>query len=113
MGSLLAPISLTLAQIQQFVGGTLHGHGATVLSSLSSLNDATPQSLAFIANDQAAKLPGGIKAGALLVHRHFPDLAIPQVVVPNPLLAFAQVAQTFFVRSPAPRGIATEITKGA
>jgi UDP-3-O-[3-hydroxymyristoyl] glucosamine N-acyltransferase len=113
MGSLSAPISLTLAQIQQLVGGTLHGHGAAVLSSLSSLNDATPQALAFIANDHAAKIPGGIKAGGLLVHRHFPDLAIPQLVVPNPLLAFAQVAQTFFVRPPAPRGIAADVTTGA
>lgn len=113
MGSLSAPISLTLAQIQQLVGGTLHGHGATVLSSLSSLNDATPQALAFIANDHAAKIPGGIKAGGLLVHRHFPDLAIPQLVVPNPLLAFAQVAQTFFVRPPAPRGVAADVTTGA
>ena len=113
MGSLSAPISLTLAQIHQLVGGTLHGNGTAVLSSLSSLNDATPQALAFIANDHAAKIPGDIKAGALLVHRHFPDLAIPQIVVPNPLLAFAQVAQTFFVRPPAPRGIATEVIKGA
>src|SRR4029078_10603573 len=113
MGSLSAPVSLTLAQIQQLVGGTLHGHGAAVLSSLSSLNDATPQALSFIANDHAAKIPGGIKAGGLLVHRHFPDLAIPQLVVPNPLLAFAQVAQTFFVRPLAPRGIAANVTTGA
>src|SRR6476646_11137201 len=113
MGSLSAPISLTLAQIHQLVGGTLHGNGTAVLSSLSSLNDATPQALAFIASDHAAKIPGGIKAGALLVHRYFPDLAIPQLVVPNPLLAFAQVAQTFFVRLPATRGIAAEVTKGA
>src|SRR6478752_10720294 len=113
MGSLSAPISLTLAQIHQLVGGTLHGDGAAVLSSLSSLNDATPQALAFIASEHAAKIPGGIKAGALLVHRYFPDLAIPQLVVPNPLLAFAQVAQTFFVRLPATRGVAAEVTKGA
>src|SRR6476646_5141670 len=113
MGSLSAPISLTLAQIHQLVGGTLHGNGTAVLSSLSSLNDATPQALAFIASDHAAKIPGGIKAGALLVHRYFPDLAIPQLVVPNPLLAFAQVAQTFFVRLPATRGVAAEVTKGA
>jgi UDP-3-O-[3-hydroxymyristoyl] glucosamine N-acyltransferase len=98
------------------VGGTLHGNGAAVVSSLSSLNDATPHALAFIANEQAAhaaQKPGGTKAGSLLVHRHFPDLAIPQLVVPNPLLAFAQVAQTFFVRPPTPRGIAAEVTKGA
>jgi UDP-3-O-[3-hydroxymyristoyl] glucosamine N-acyltransferase len=77
------------------------------------LNDATPQALAFIANDRAANTPGGIKAGALLVHRHFPDLVIPQLVVANPLLAFAQVAQTFFVRPTAPRGVAAQVTKGA
>ena len=112
MGSVSAPISLTVEQIHQLVGGTLHGNGACVLSSLASLNDATPQALAFIANDHAANIPGGIKAGALLVHRHFPDLAIPQVVVPNPLLAFAHVAQTFFVRPPVPRGVAAEITRG-
>ncbi|HKY73113.1 MAG TPA: UDP-3-O-(3-hydroxymyristoyl)glucosamine N-acyltransferase [Nitrospira sp.] len=113
MGSLSAPTSLTLAQIQQLVGGTLHGNGACVLSSLASLNDATGEALAFIATDRAAGIPGGIKAGALLVHRYFPDLAIPQVVVPNPLLAFAQVAQTFFVRQPIPRGVAAEVSKGA
>jgi UDP-3-O-[3-hydroxymyristoyl] glucosamine N-acyltransferase len=112
MGSLSAPTSLTFAQIHQLVGGSLHGDGTCVLSSLASLSDATPQSLAFIANDQAAKQPGGIKAGALLVHRHFPDLNIPQLVVPNPLLAFAQVAQTFFVRPATPRGVAAEVTKG-
>jgi UDP-3-O-[3-hydroxymyristoyl] glucosamine N-acyltransferase len=106
-------VNLTLAQIHQLVGGTLYGDGACVLSSLSSLNDATPQALAFIANDRAANTPGGIKAGALLVHRHFPDLVIPQLVVANPLLAFAQVAQTFFVRPTAPRGVAAEVTKGA
>ena len=113
MGSVSAPLSLTVVQIHQLVGGTLHGNGACVLSSLASLSDATPQALAFIANDHAAKIPGGIKAGALLVHRHFPELAIPQIVVPNPLLAFAHVAQTFFVRPPIPRGIAAEVTKGA
>jgi UDP-3-O-[3-hydroxymyristoyl] glucosamine N-acyltransferase len=106
-------VSLTLAQIHQLVGGTLHGDAACVLSSLSSLNDATPQALAFIANDRAAHIPGGIKAGALLVHRHFPDLMIPQLVVANPLLAFAQVAQTFFVRPAVPRGVAAEVTQGA
>lgn len=113
MGSVSAPISLTVAQVQHVVGGTLYGNGACVLSSLASLNDATPEALAFIANDHAAKIPGGIKAGALLVHRHFPDLAIPQVVVPNPLLAFAHVAQTFFVRPSVPRGVAAEVTRGA
>jgi UDP-3-O-[3-hydroxymyristoyl] glucosamine N-acyltransferase len=112
MGSVSTPTTLTLAQIHELVGGTLHGNAACVLSSLASLNDATPQGLAFIANEKAAKIPGGIKAGALLVHRHFPEIGVPQIVVANPLLAFAQVAQTFFVRPLTPRGVAAEVMKG-
>lgn len=112
MGSLSTPTTLTLSQIHALVGGTLHGNGASVLSSLASLDDATPQALAFISNDKAAKVPGGIKAGGLLVHRHLPEIDVPQIVVPNPLLAFAQVAQTFFIRPSAPRGIAADISKG-
>ncbi|HET9396760.1 MAG TPA: hypothetical protein VFO36_11935, partial [Nitrospiraceae bacterium] len=60
MGSLSTPTTLTLSQIHDLVGGTLHGNGASVLSSLASLDDATPQALAFISNDKAAKVPGGI-----------------------------------------------------
>src|SRR5688572_3226660 len=112
MGSLSTPTTLTLSQIHDLVGGTLHGNGASVLSSLASLDDATPQALAFISNDKAAKVPGGIRAGGLLVHRHLSEIDVPQIVVPNPLLAFAQVAQTFFIRPSAPRGIAADVSKG-
>ena len=112
MGSLSTSNTFTPAQIQQLVGGTLHGSGDTSLFSIASLNDATPEALAFITSDKAAKIAGGIKAGTLLVHRHFPEIAIPQIVVPNPLLAFAQVAQKFFVRPAPPRGQAAEVTKG-
>ena len=112
MGSLSTSATFTLEQVQQLVGGTLHGDGRSPLVSLAGLNDATPQALAFITNDKAAKIPGGIKAGGLLVHRHLPEIAVPQIVVPNPLLAFAQVAQKFFVRPADPRGVAAEVTKG-
>ena len=112
MGSLSTSTPFTPAQIQQLVGGTLHGNGTRPLFSIASLTDATSEALAFITSDKAAKIPGGIKAGALLVHRHFPEIDLPQIVVPNPLLAFAQVAQKFFVRPAAPRGVATEVAKG-
>ena len=112
MGSLSAPTKFTLAQVQQLVGGTLHGNGNTILSALASLSDSIPESLAFIVNDKAAKDPGGITAGALLVHRRLEETAIPQLVVANPLLAFAQVAQKFFVPPSTQRGVAEDVTKG-
>lgn len=103
---------LTLAQVHQLVGGELHGDGATAVKTLAGLADATGQALSFVANDKALRIPTGIKAGTLLVHRHLPDLPIPQIVVPNPQLAFAQVAQRFFVPRAVPRGIAAELTRG-
>ncbi len=104
---------ITLAQIHQLVGGTLHGNGNTVLSRLAALNDADSQALAFITNDKAVKALPSLKAGALLVHRYFPESSIPQLVVSNPLLAFALTAQKFFIHAPAPRGVASDMTKGA
>jgi hypothetical protein len=81
-GIVVRPDSSTLAQIH--VGQRhVHGDEACVLSSLASLSDATPHALAIYRERSRRQLPGGIKAGALLVHRHFPDLSIPQLVVPN------------------------------
>jgi UDP-3-O-[3-hydroxymyristoyl] glucosamine N-acyltransferase len=112
MGSLSTSTTFTLTQIQHLVGGTLHGNGSSPLHSIAGLQDATPDALAFVTHDKVAKIPGGIKAGALLVHRHLAEIPIPQLEVSNPLLAFAQVAQKFFVLPAAPRGIAAEMTKG-
>ena len=104
--------SITLSQIQQVVGGNLHGDGSTTVSKLSALGDADAQSLAFITSDKALKSLPNLRPGALLIHRHVPELTAPQIVVANPLLAFAQVAKQFFIAAYSPRGIATEMTKG-
>lgn len=106
------PAPLTLTQVHQLVGGELYGDGTTSLKTLAGLSEATAQALAFVANDKVLQVKTGIKAGALLAHRHLPELAIPHIVVPNPQLAFAQVAQRFFVPTAVPRGIATELTRG-
>jgi UDP-3-O-[3-hydroxymyristoyl] glucosamine N-acyltransferase len=103
---------ISLSQIQALVGGELHGDGSKTISALASLQEANPTALCFIANDKALQSPDTLRAGGLLVHRHYPELAIPQIVVGHPLLAFAQVAQQFFVASPAPRGIAADIARG-
>lgn len=111
----MSPLSstpLTLSQIQHLVGGTLHGNGGVAVTALAALTEAGANALSFVTNEKALKAPGEIRAGALLIHRHLPDLAIPQIVVSNPLLAFAQIAQKFFVPPYAARGIAAEVIRG-
>ena len=107
------PSPITLAQIHEVVGGTIHGDAQTPISSLTSLGEADPQALSFIANDKMSKAAAALRVAALLVHRHVADLAVPQIVVDNPMLAFARVAQKFFVRVPTPRGIAEPVTQGS
>lgn len=107
---LLSPI--TLAQIQEVVGGTIHGDSQTAVCALTSLGEANPDALSFIANDKMSKPVATLRVAALLVHRHLPDLAVPQIVVDHPMLAFARVAQTFFVRQQAPRGVGEPVIRG-
>lgn len=106
------PISISLTQIHQLIGGTIHGDENTAISELASLSEATPQALSFIVNDKALKLPDGFQAAAVLIHRHVPELTIPQIVVEHPLMAFAMVAQQLYVRPTPPRGVADGITQG-
>ena len=106
------PTPLTLAQIHEVVGGTVHGDLQTQVSALTSLSQANPCALSFVTNDKMAKVAGSVQVAALLIHRYQPDLTTPQIVVDNPLLAFARVAQTFFVQTPPPRGIDDHVMQG-
>ncbi|HMS83685.1 MAG TPA: UDP-3-O-(3-hydroxymyristoyl)glucosamine N-acyltransferase [Nitrospira sp.] len=107
------PTPITLAQIHDVVGGTVHGDLQTPVSALTSLGQANSCALSFVTNDKMVKTAATTQVAALLIHRHQPDLAIPQIVVDNPMLAFARVAQRFFVQTPPPRGIAEQVTQGA
>ena len=107
------PFPITLAQIHEVVGGTIHGDNQTPISGLTSLGEPEPHALSFVANDKMSKAAATFRVAALLVHRHLPDLAVPQIVVDNPMLAFARVAQTFFVRPQARRGIDQDVLQGA
>jgi UDP-3-O-[3-hydroxymyristoyl] glucosamine N-acyltransferase len=106
------PSPITLAQIHEVVGGTIHGDSQTQISSLTTLGEADPHALSFIANDKMSKAAATLRVASLLVHRHLADLVVPQIVVDNPMLAFARVVQTFFVRPQAPRGIAEYVMQG-
>jgi UDP-3-O-[3-hydroxymyristoyl] glucosamine N-acyltransferase len=106
------PTPITLAQVHEVVGGTVHGDPQTRILGLTSLAEANQTALSFITNDKMAKAATNLRVAALLVHRHQSDLDVPQVVVDNPMLALAHVAQRFFTQIPPPRGIAEQVAQG-
>ena len=87
---------ISLAQIHNVVGGELVGSPQATVTSLASFEEAGPNELTFVTGDRMLKTSGPITAGALLAHRHLAEIANPHIVVANPTLAFAQVAQAFF-----------------
>lgn len=107
-----ARIPLTLRQIHEVVGGELVGPPEATVTSLASFEEAGPNDLTFVTGDRVLKTGGPTAAGALLAHRRLAEIANPHIVVANPTLAFAQIAQTFFCAASPPRGMAADVARG-
>src|SRR5580765_8525123 len=107
-----ARIPLSLAQIHKVVGGELVGSPQATVTNLASFEEAGPNDLTFVTGDRVLKTGGPIAAGALLAHRRLSEIANPHIVVANPTLAFAQIAQTYFCPAFPPRGIDATVARG-
>ena len=107
-----APTPISLAQIHDIIGGELVGSPEATVTNLASLEEAGPTDLTFVTGDRMLKTSGPTAAGALLAHRRLVEIANPHIVVTNPTLAFAQVAQAFFCPISPPRGIAAAVVRG-
>ncbi|HEX7092284.1 MAG TPA: LpxD N-terminal domain-containing protein, partial [Nitrospiraceae bacterium] len=107
-----ARIPISLAQIHGIVGGELVGSPQVTVMSLAVFEEAGPNDLTFVTGDRMLKTSGSTAAGALLAHRHLAEIANPHIIVANPTLAFAQIAQTFFCPVSPSRGIAAAVVRG-
>ena len=107
-----ARIPISLAQIHAVVGGELVGSPQATVKSLAGYEEAGPNDLTFITGDRMLKTRRPTAAGALLAHRRLAEIANPHIVVANPTLAFAQIAQAFFCPVSPPRGIAAAVVRG-
>lgn len=107
-----ARIPISLAQIHRVVGGELVGSPQATITNLASFEEAGPNELAFVTGDRMLKTSGPTRAGILLAHRRLAEIPNPHIIVVNPKLAFAQVAQAFFCPVTPPRGIDATVVRG-
>ncbi len=107
-----ARIPISLTQIHDVVGGELVGSPHTTVTGLASFEEAGPNDLTFVTGDRMLVTGRPTAAGALLAHRRLGDITNPHIVVANPTLAFAQIAQTFFCPIAPPRGIDAAVVRG-
>ncbi|MDP1826221.1 MAG: UDP-3-O-(3-hydroxymyristoyl)glucosamine N-acyltransferase [Archangium sp.] len=86
----------TAAELAMLVGGTLDGDGSVQVTGVSGLEQARPGQLSFFGNQKYKKALAATKASVVLVQAGAPDRgAKTYIVVGNPPLAFAKVAQKF------------------
>ncbi|MFQ5670406.1 MAG: UDP-3-O-(3-hydroxymyristoyl)glucosamine N-acyltransferase [Acidobacteriota bacterium] len=94
-----------LAEIAAAVGGTVEGDPDRRITGLSSLDEAGPSHLSFLAHSRYRRLARGSGAGAILAAPG-EDLPGKDVVrVADPYLALARALELFAPPRPAPAGI--------
>lgn len=84
----------TTREIADFVGGTLHGDPAEKIRTVGSLDRAKKGALAYAEAAYLDKVDGSRASCVLVPSDEFPNRSV--VVVENPRVAFATVAQWLF-----------------
>lgn len=103
---------IRLEEISRTIGGSVLGSSDATVSGVSSLAEAGPTDLGYVASDRYIKAALESRAAAFVVGRDIPELSRPQILVQNPAYAFARIAATFFVSPVQSRGIAEQIARG-
>ncbi|MBA3684070.1 MAG: UDP-3-O-(3-hydroxymyristoyl)glucosamine N-acyltransferase [Planctomycetes bacterium] len=86
---------VTVKQIAELLGGQVIGDETTAITGVSSLTEASPGDISFLANPKYAPYLAETKASAVLVAAAQPGGQLVQVVVANPDQAFARLVDTY------------------
>jgi UDP-3-O-[3-hydroxymyristoyl] glucosamine N-acyltransferase len=103
---------IRLDEIARAVDGHVVGSPDVAVSGVSSLGEAGPTDLGYVASDRFIRAATESKAVAFVVGREISDLSRPQILVKNPAYAFARIAEIFFVSPFEPRGVSEHIARG-
>jgi UDP-3-O-[3-hydroxymyristoyl] glucosamine N-acyltransferase len=91
---------LTLGEIANIVKGEAVGgspeESARTFSGVAGLEDAGPEDISFLLKPSFLEKVARSGAGAVLVKERQPGLEKPQVIVPDPQLAFVRLLEHFY-----------------
>jgi UDP-3-O-[3-hydroxymyristoyl] glucosamine N-acyltransferase len=98
------PLSLSLGEIVGRLGGELIGDAGIAIEQVATLEKATPDTIAFFANERYLEQLKATRAGAVIVGVQMREqLEMPRIVAANPYAYFARVSTLF---NPAPANAA-------
>ena len=94
----------TLDALAADIGGEVVGDGTVEISGVAGIREAGPGDLTFLANSRYDGYLDDTKAAAVICAPGTRRAAVPQLLVPNPYLAFQRIVRVFrpeITRQPA------------
>jgi UDP-3-O-[3-hydroxymyristoyl] glucosamine N-acyltransferase len=88
-------LAFILKEIADKIGGEVIGDDQVVITGIASLHDASKGDVSFFTDRRYREVAETTKAAALLVSKTIDFFPGPQVIVPNPALAYARIAGLF------------------
>lgn len=95
---------MSLGEIVRRLGGELSGDAGITIRQVATLEKATPDTIAFLANERYLGQLKATRAGAVIVGQQLREqLDMPRIVTANPYAYFARVSALF---NPLPENVA-------
>jgi UDP-3-O-[3-hydroxymyristoyl] glucosamine N-acyltransferase len=98
-------LEITLRHIADSIGGTVAGDDSVVIRGISSLALAREGEISFLADPSLQDQLRVTKASAVIVRAGTDLFGVPQLIVPDPYLAYARVAAIFAPPPPRFEGV--------
>lgn len=99
--------AITLEKLAELLQAQLNGNGAELISAVATLENATSGQLTFLSNSKYRRFLQETKASAVLVSAADAEYCpVNALIVPDPYVAFAKVAQLLDTTPRAANGIA-------
>lgn len=98
-------LTRTVAELAEYLGGTVQGDGTVVISGLGPLETAGPDALTFLANPKYAAKIAETSAGAVLMAPGGERHGRTAIEVANPYLGFAKLLKLFYTSPHRPEGV--------
>jgi len=88
-------MELSLAEITNFVQGSLEGDGSVKIRGVAKIEEAGSGEITFISNPKYAKFIDSTDASAVLVRKDFPETKKSIIRTENPYISFLKILNMF------------------